>query len=148
MICCTLFRYSSYLAIASTFHIFCTYILLAFNLNIEFIPLFLSFFASKNRLHIETNSAGKSLQRDDLLISVELQEIIDMIFGNGDGANANSDEEDAATTTTTAANDGSGIVANSKFIQLSSIKQDVESTSADCYYPNNGNSVVFRETTV
>lgn len=93
---------------------------------------------------------GKSLQRDDLLISVELQEIIDMIFGNGDdGANANSDEEDPATTaTTTAINDGSGIVANSKFIQLSSIKQDVESTSADCYYPNNGNSVVFRETTV
>lgn len=79
------------------------------------------------------------------MISPELQEIIDMIFGNEDGqtnANTNSDEEDAT------ANDESGIVANSKFIQLSSIKQDVDSTSADCYYPNNGNSVVFRETTV
>lgn len=66
-----------------------------------------------------------------------------MIFGKEDGnTNTNSDEEDAA------ANEESGIVANSKFIQLSSIKQDVESTSADCYYPNNGNSVVFRETTV
>ncbi|XP_055321826.1 inositol polyphosphate-5-phosphatase A isoform X2 [Sitodiplosis mosellana] len=95
---------------------------------------------------------GKSLQRDDLLISPELQEIVDMIFGNEDGANSNanahSDEEDATAATTAAANEGSGIVANSKFIQLSSIKQDVESTSADCYYPNNGNSVVFRETTV
>lgn len=93
----------------------------------------------------KTNNAGKSLQREDLLISPELQEIIDMIFGNEDGntnANTNSDEEDAA------ANEESGIVANSKFIQLSSIKQDAESTSADCYYPNNGNSVVFRETTV
>lgn len=86
---------------------------------------------------------GKNLKRDDLLISPELQEIIDMIFGNeaDDNTNTNSDEEDAA-------NDESGIVASSKFIQLSSIKQDVESTSSDCYYPNNGNSVVFRETTV
>lgn len=66
-----------------------------------------------------------------------------MIFGNETDAtkNANSDEEDAT-------NDESGIVASSKFIQLSSIKQDVESTSADSYYSNNGNSVVFRETTV
>lgn len=65
-----------------------------------------------------------------------------MIFGNeDDNTNTNSDEEDAG-------NEESGVVASSKFIQLSSIKSDVESTSADRYYPNNGNSVVFRETTV
>lgn len=86
---------------------------------------------------------GKSLQRDDMLISAELQEVIDMIFGQeDDNTNVNSDEEDVV------ANEESGIVASSRFIQLSSIKQDVESTSAECYYPNNGNSVVFRETTV
>lgn len=69
-----------------------------------------------------------------------------MIFGNETegNANANSDEEGGGT------NEDSAIVSSSKFIQLSSIKPevDVESTSADCYYPNNGNSVVFRETTV
>ncbi|XP_031633014.1 inositol polyphosphate-5-phosphatase A isoform X2 [Contarinia nasturtii] len=85
---------------------------------------------------------GKNLQRDDLLISPELQEIIDQIFGNDENTHSDNDDEDAANE------ESSGIVANSKFIQLSSIKQDVESTSTDCYYPNNGNSVVFRETTV
>lgn len=137
--------YSSFRAF-STVHIF--YSLLCFIFKYGIYSCFSLFFASKNRQRIEINTTGKSLQRDDLLISVELQEIIDMIFGNRDGANANTVEDDAATTTTTAANDGSGIVAKSKFIQLSNIKQDVESTSADCYYPNNGNSVVFRETTV
>lgn len=76
------------------------------------------------------------------MISPELQEVFDMIFGNDDdNTNTNSDEEDAA-------NKESGVVASSKFIQLSSIKPDAESNSADRYYPNNGNSVVFRETTV
>lgn len=76
------------------------------------------------------------------MISPELQEVIDMTFGNeNDNTNTNSDEEEAT-------NEESGIVASSKFIQLSGIKADVESTSADRYYPNNGNSVVFRETTV
>lgn len=89
---------------------------------------------------------GKNLKRDELLISTELQEIIDMIFGNEahGNRNANSDEDDDDDEE----NDESGIVASSKFIQLSSIKSDVESTTADCYYPNNGSSVVFRETTV
>lgn len=77
------------------------------------------------------------------MISSELQEIIDMIFGNDDDKpNENSDEEDAAKE------ESVGIVAKSKFIQMNSIKQDVESTSADSYYTNNGNSIVFRETTV
>lgn len=68
--------------------------------------------------------------------------MIDTTFGQEvDNTNVNSDDEDVA-------NEESGIVASSRFIQLSSIKQDVESTSTDCYYPNNGNSVVFRETTV
>lgn len=87
------------------------------------------------------------MKRDELLISTELQEIIDMIFGNEahGNRNANSDEDDDEDEDN---DDESGIVASSKFIQLSSIKSDVESTSADCYYPNNGSSVVFRETTV
>lgn len=86
------------------------------------------------------------MKRDELLISTELQEIIDMIFGNEvhGNRNANSDEEDDEDEE----NDESDVVASSKFIQLSSIKSDVESTSADCYYSNNGSSVVFRETTV
>lgn len=91
--------------------------------------------------HFKTpKNAGKSLQRDELSISPELQEIIDQVFGNDDSDN---DDDDDATN-----DESSGILTNTKFIQLSSIKQDVESTSADCYYPNNGNSVVFRETTV
>lgn len=99
-------------------------------------------FHYKNQISI-VEFSGKNLKRDDLLISPELQEIIDMIFGNEmDGnTNVNSDEDDAT-------NEGTSVVTSSKFIQLSSIKQDVESTSSDCYYPNNGNSVVFRETTV
>lgn len=85
---------------------------------------------------------GKNLMRQDLLVSPELQEIIDIIFGGDiNGTGANSDDEDAD-------NGESSIVATSKFIQLSSINQEVESTSADCYYSNNGSSVVFRETTV
>lgn len=96
----------------------------------------------KNQISI-VEFTGKNLKRDDLLISPELQEIIDMVFGNEmDGnTNVNSDEDDAT-------NEETSVVTSSKFIQLSSIKQDVESTSSDCYYPNNGNSVVFRETTV
>lgn len=84
------------------------------------------------------------MKRDELLISTELQDIIDMIFGNDVHGNrtANSDDDDDED------NDESGIVASSKFIQLSSIKSDMESTSGDCYYSNNGSSVVFRETTV
>lgn len=87
--------------------------------------------------------SGKNVKRDDSLISPEFQEIIDMVLGNeAEGStDANSDEEDVI-------NDESAIVASSKFIQLSSVKPDVESSSSDCYYPNNGNSVVFRETTV
>lgn len=71
-----------------------------------------------------------------------------------DNPNVNSDEEDgerdgnAGGGGSGSGNGESSIVASSKFIQLSGIKSDVESTSADCYYPNNGNSVVFRETTV
>lgn len=101
------------------------------------------FFLLKLNIFLQYWIAGKNLKHDELLISPELQDIIDMIFGGEiDGnPNANSDEEEAA-------NEESSIVASSKFIQLSSIKTDVESTSADCYYPNNGNSVVFRETTV
>lgn len=68
-----------------------------------------------------------------------------MIFGNEahGNRNVNSDDDDDDDD-----DNEDNIVASSKFIQLSSIKSDVESTSADCYYPNNGSSVVFRETTV
>lgn len=89
---------------------------------------------------------GKNLFRDDFLISTELQDIIDDTFGNeNDGhTSTNTDDDDVA-------NDGgnSEFVANSKFIQLSSIQSDTDTnTSSDCFYQNKRNSLVFRETTV
>lgn len=45
-------------------------------------------------------------------------------------------------------NDSSDLVAKNKFIQLSRIQSETETTNTECYYPNNKNSVIFRETTV
>lgn len=87
--------------------------------------------------------SGKLLKREDLLVSPELQEIINSTFSNEcdyhpDGHGQQSDEE--------ATND---LVAKTKFIQMSSAQPDSSDSSAnDCYYSNNDNAVIFRETTV
>lgn len=87
---------------------------------------------------------GKNLKREDLLVSPELQEIIDNTFGNecdyNPGQSQPSDEETTAD-----------LIANTKFIQMSSASAPAESSDSstnDCYYSNNGNAVIFRETTV
>lgn len=87
--------------------------------------------------------AGKHLKREDLLVSPELQEIINSTFSNeceyhpGHSQQCDDDEVTA------------DLVAQTKFIQLGSARPDSsDSSTNDCYYSNNGNAVIFRETTV
>lgn len=85
--------------------------------------------------------SGKHLKREDLLVSPELQDIINSTFSNECDYQPGGQQSDEEPTTDS--------VAKTKFIQMSSAQPDSsDSSTNDCYYSNNGNAVIFRETTV
>lgn len=82
------------------------------------------------------------MRREEMLVSPELQEIIDSTFYNEykDGG-GNGDEGKEAELP--------ALKPKTHYIQMSSVQvETVNEAEADCYYSNNGNSVIFRETTV
>lgn len=88
------------------------------------------------------------MKREDLLVSPELQEIINSTFSNecDDPGNYQQNDEEHTTAVTATSTD---LVAKTKFIQMSSAQPETsDSSTNDFYYSNNGNAVIFRETTV
>lgn len=73
-------------------------------------------------------------------ISNELRDII--------AATLDPDENECATKYDQIDENSPECHSTTKFIQLNRIEPETESSSTDCYYSNNGNSVIFRETTV
>lgn len=87
--------------------------------------------------------SGKNMRREDLLVSPELQEIIDSTFNNECEDGGGNGEESQET-------DEPALKAKTHYIQMNSVQvqESVNETETDCYYSNNGNAVIFRETTV